>query len=207
VRNDVHSTWANVLLGDEYGHAGGYPKFIGNTFRREGDDPAYRTIFQERGRIPATGVFMDNKYEDGASPENIELKEMGRIVMQRFVTVRVVDGEGKPLGDARVVVSDAGGKPVHLDTTPAAETLATIVADGERLAVIRPSDSKHRGYCEDALVGPGEVAVVLTREVVTADGRKPAGSYTVSAKKEGYKAASRTVDVAKADRVEIVLEK
>jgi len=204
--NTVESTWANVLLGDEYGHAGGYPKFFKNRFYRVGEDPAYHTIFQQRGRIPGTGVFLDNWYDKGASREAVELGEKGHVIFQRLLTVRVVDGEGEPVAGCRVVVSDSGGKAVHQDTTPAKKGDAMLVADGERLAVTRPFDMEHRGYVEPIELEKSEAAAVLTREVVTADGRKPAGPYTVTATKDGYKAASKKVDVAETDRVELVLE-
>ncbi|MFO8012779.1 MAG: hypothetical protein R6X20_05670 [Phycisphaerae bacterium] len=206
-QNTVLSTWANVLLGDEYGHAGGYPKFVDNTFCRAGEDPAYRTIFQQRGRIPATGVFLDNTYEDGASRASVELGEKGEVVFQSLVWISVVDRDGKPVAGARVVVSGANGRPVQQDTTPAKKGDAMLVADGDRLTVVQPLNREHRGYCEDLSAGPGYVAVVLTREIVTHDSRQAAGPYTVTATKDGYKAASKTVDVAETDRVELVLDK
>jgi len=205
--NTVESTWANVLLGDEYGHAGSYAKFVDNTFLREGTDPAYRTILQQRGRIPGTGVFVDNRYEDGASRQAVELKEKGCVLMQRQLRVRVVDGAGKPLGGARVVVSGAGGRPLHQDTTPAAKTTVMLLADGDRLRVQPPADHALRGYVKWIWLAPGEVAVVLTREIVTKDGRKAAGPYTISAKKDGYQAASKTVDLTKTGHVEITLQR
>ena len=209
--NVVETTWANVLLGDEYGHAGGYAKFVDNTFRREGTDLNYRTILQQRGRIPATGVFMDNRYEDGASADSVELKEKGEVVFQRLLRLMVKDADGKPLGDARIVVTGSGGNHVLLDTTPHAKTDAMLVADGDRLVVQRPVDDTVRGYITSIWspiwLAKGELAVALVREIVTKDGRKAAGPYTVSAKKDGYKAASKTVDVAKTDRVEIILHR
>jgi len=207
VRNSVFSTWANVLLGDEYGHAGGYAKFVDNTFRREGADPNYRTILQQRTAIPGTGVFLGNSYEDGASPQNIELKEKGEVVFQTLLRLTVKDAGGEPLGDARVVVSDPGGKHALLDTTPHAETWAMLVADGDRLAAQRPVDETHRGLIEHIHLAEGELAVALVREIVTKDGRKAAGPYTVSAKKDGYQAAARTVDLTKTDHVEITLQR
>jgi hypothetical protein len=205
--NTVESTWANVLLGDEYGHAGGYPKFVNNEFYRSGEDPAYRTIYQQRGRIPATGVFLDTTYEDGASRDSVELGEAGEVVFQRVFTISVVDGEGKPVPGARVVVSDSGGNAVHEETTRSEESKAMLVADGDRLTVVQPLNREHRGYCEDLAVGPGYVAVVLTYEIVTHDGRKAAGPYTVTATKDACKPATKKVDVSETDRVELVLEK
>jgi hypothetical protein len=205
--NTVDSTWANVLLGDEYGHADGYPKFVGNRFFRIGEDPAYRTVFQQRGRIPATGVFLDNTSEDGASRASVELGEKGEVIFQSLVWISVVDGEGKSVADARVVVSDSSGKAVHQETTPAKKGEAMLVADGDRLTVVRPLNREHRGYVETLSSESGGVAAILTREIVTHDGRKAAGPYTVTAKKDGYKPASRSVDVAETDRVELVLEK
>ncbi|HUU93694.1 MAG TPA: hypothetical protein VM238_21080 [Phycisphaerae bacterium] len=205
--NKVTSTWANVLLGDEYGHAGGYPKFVDNTFRRAGNDPNYRTILQQRTGIPGTGVFFANSYEDGASPQNIELKEKGEVAFQTVLYLKVKDADGKPLGDARVVVTDAEGKHALLDTTPNAETHAMLVSDGNRFVVERPVDYSLRGYITGIPLMKGELAVALVREIVTQDGRKAAGPYTVSAKKDGYKPASKTVDLAKTARVEITLQR
>ena len=63
--NTVVSTWGNVLLADSYGHADGYAKFVNNTFRRLSSFSDYHTVRQEYGGIPATGVFVGNRYEEG----------------------------------------------------------------------------------------------------------------------------------------------
>jgi hypothetical protein len=204
--NDVESTWANVLLGDEYGHAGGYPKFVGNAFGRMGEDPAYHTIFQQRGRIPATGVFLGNMYQDGASRASVELGETGEVVFQSLVWISVVDRHGKPVAAARVVVCGPDGKAVQQATMATEGAKDTLIADGDRLTVVRPLERNHRGYVNDVSLESGEVAVVASYEIVTHDGRKPAGPYTVTATKDGYKPASKKVDVAETARVEIVLE-
>jgi hypothetical protein len=205
--NKVASTWANVLLGDEYGHAGGYAKFVDNTFCREGTDPNYRTILQQRAGIPGTGVFLGNSYEDGASPRSIELKEKGEVVFQTLLRLTVKDADGNPLGDVRIVVTNSAGKHMLLDTTPHTKTDAMLAADGNRLVVERPVDDTLRGYIAGIPLSKGELAVALVREIVTQDGRKAAGPYTISAKKDGYKAASKTVDLTKTNRVEITLQR
>ncbi len=159
------------------------------------------------GRIPATGVFLDNGYDKGASRENVELGETGVVGFQSFLTVRAVDGEGRPVAGARVVVTGPDGKAVQQATMAPEGSKDMLIADGDRLTVVRPLERKHRGYVKDVSLESGEAAFVVTCEVVTHDGRKPAGPYTVTATKEGYKAATKTVDVAETDRVELVLEK
>ena len=71
--NVVTSNWGNVLLGDSYGPSDGYPRFVGNTFKKTGTSPDYRTIRGGYRYRPATAFFMGNSYEDGAAFENMEL--------------------------------------------------------------------------------------------------------------------------------------
>lgn len=69
--NVVVSNWANVLLADDYGHANGYAQFVGNTFRKEGPSGDYQTVRSDYRDYVSTGVFINNRYEGGASRESV----------------------------------------------------------------------------------------------------------------------------------------
>lgn len=59
--NTVTSNVLNVALGDEYGYCNGYPLFVRNTFIREGEAVAHKTIAAEMGGyFIGTGRFLDN---------------------------------------------------------------------------------------------------------------------------------------------------
>lgn len=112
--NTVISNWGNVLLADDYGHADGYPLFVGNTFVRQDDYPGYRTVRSEYPERPSTAVFIDNRYLNGAGKDKIDLPHAAGAKKElRFgqtVEIRVTDGEGKPVPGADVQVESRAGK-------------------------------------------------------------------------------------------------
>ncbi|MGB2821354.1 MAG: fibronectin type III domain-containing protein [Phycisphaerae bacterium] len=177
--NTVVSTWGNVLLGDEYGHSGGYPKFVGNTFRRAGKQKDYCTIRHEYSGRPGTGVFLANQYEDGAGPGSVRLQKGGRLVFQSLLKVEVEDRAGKPLGAARVWFPDELGRDNYPRETATEKSAAMLVATGEGLQVVRPIDRGKPGFVDAIELAPGTAAVVLTREVVTEEGRDKTPKYRV----------------------------
>jgi hypothetical protein len=176
-----------VLLSDEYGHADGYPKFVGNTFLREGDFDNYCTILQQYPRRPATGVFLNNKYAQAVSQTQIKLEEGGRVLFQAPVAVQVSDDAGRPVGDAEVTVFDAKENIVFRDQTRAAKTTAMIVAGGERLGVARRVNSKYKGFVDSLDVAAGEVRAVLVQREVTQDGAGTPPAYKLQVRKRGYR--------------------
>jgi hypothetical protein len=204
--NTVASTWANVLLSDEYGHADGYPKFVGNTFLREGDFADYCTILQQYPRRPATGVFLDNKYEQGAGETQIKLEEGGHVLFQVPVTVRVTDGAGHPLSDAEVTIFDAKGNTVCDAQTGGTKTRAMIVSDGQRLLVTRPVDTKHKGFVETLELAAGQARFILTQREVTQAGATAAPAYKLEVRKPGCRTAVQPLEPSGPTDVEIKLE-
>ncbi|MFW6107359.1 MAG: fibronectin type III domain-containing protein [bacterium] len=206
--NTVVSTWGNVLLGDEYGHAGGFPKFFANVFRREGDAPGYFTIRQDYAGRPATAVFLGNVYEAGAGREAIKLLEKGEIAFQALLDLRVADAEGEPLGGARVVITDSTGAEVFAGVTPAGRTEAMVVArPGPSFAIERPLNKTARNFVEPMALEKGRLLAVLTTHVATAKGETARTPHTVKVSKPGYKDGSREVQAGAATRVEIALRR
>lgn len=61
--NDVESTWATVLLADDYGVAGGYPLFIRNIFRKVGNNSGFRWFRDDYKDWTSTAFFIDNILE------------------------------------------------------------------------------------------------------------------------------------------------
>ena len=205
--NTVASTWANVLLSDEYGHADGYPKFVENTFRREGDFDNYCTILQQYPRRPATGVFLDNKYEQGANAERLKLQEGGRAVFQVPVTVLVSDAAGQAVSDANVTICDAEGNTVCHAQTHGAKTTTMLVAEGERLLVKRPVDAKHKGFVGTVPLAAGQVRAILTQREITQAGTRTAPAYTLEVRKPGYQTVVQSLEPSGPTEPEMRLEK
>ena len=110
--NTVISNWSNVLLADTYGHAGGFARFIDNRFIRYGKHANYRTIRSQYASRPSTGVFINNVFEDGASPESLDLEFNGDAVKELafgwHLTALITDA-GKPLAWAAVRIIDKAG--------------------------------------------------------------------------------------------------
>jgi hypothetical protein len=115
VNNKVSSSWANVLLADYYGEGDGYPQFIDNDFIRLKDYDNYYTIRSDANYRASTGVFMGNRYTDGASMDSthLELNGKGRkdVLFMKACTILVKNGEA-PVADARVVLTDKTGATV-----------------------------------------------------------------------------------------------
>ena len=205
--NTVVSTWGNVLLGDEYGHSGGWPKFAGNTFRRAGKQDDYFTIRHEYAGRPGTGVFLDNDYEDGAARDSVRLQKGGDIAFQRTVAIAVKDQAGNPVGGARVVVTDDAGKTLLDAITPAAKAEWMLVAGGGPAIAARASlDRGDRGYVASVPVAAGQAIVVLTEATRTHAGKRKPGKVTVTVTKEGHSTASREVGHPIPEKVDIVLK-
>ena len=121
--NLVVSNWANVLLTDDYGDSQGFPRFVGNTFRKADNHAAYRTIRSHYVSRIATGNFISNRYENGASANSIDLewngsanKEAGFGWQCRIV---VRNAQGQPVQGASIQITDNAGVRVFTGTTGA----------------------------------------------------------------------------------------
>jgi hypothetical protein len=204
--NTVVSTWGNVLLGDEYGHSGGYPKFVGNTFRRAGKQKDYYTIRHDYARRPGTGVFLANRYEDGAAEDSVRLQDAGRIVMQASVCISVKDGKGALIPGAEVAILDKLGQEVFKGVTRGEDAEAVLVADaGETLSVGEPKDRVARGRVASIALEGGTLRAILTRCILTSTGKDARTPHRITVTKKGYAETCRTVDAADAGKLEIVL--
>jgi len=204
--NTVVSTWGNVLLGDEYGHSGGYPKFVGNTFRRAGKQRNYYTIRHEYARRPGTGVFLANQYEHGAAEDSVRLREGARIVMQAAVCISVKDGKGRAIPGAEVAIRDKLGQEVFKGVTRGVNTEAVLVADArEALSVGELKDKVARGRVASIALERGTLRAILTRCILTSTGKDARTPHRITVTKKGYAETCRTVDVADAGKLEIVL--
>jgi hypothetical protein len=115
INNKIASSWANVLIGDYYGNAGGYPRFIDNEFTRLKDYEGYYTIRSDAPYVISTGVFAGNRYKDGASMESTRMELNGDalkdVLFMKNCEIRVTDG-GAPVAEARVVLKDNAGTTV-----------------------------------------------------------------------------------------------
>ena len=204
--NTVVSTWGNVLLGDSYGHAGGYPKFVSNIFRRAGKHKDYWTVRHEYAGRPATGVFLANECEQGADANSIRLQAGGEVVTQQMVEIAVKGAKGAPVGGARVVIRDKAGRVVFQDVTPVADAEAMLCSSGAALAVHRPVDRDARGYVAAVPLTKGSVCAVLTEHVRGPEGKQPPQAYVLTATKAGGGSASRTLGRPIPGRIELVLK-
>jgi len=138
--NTVISNWANVLLADSYGIADGYPRFIGNTFRKEDADPTYRTIRSDNPSVPSTALFEHTTYENGSAFESMEVEfdaagswYDGRakkdIAQGWHFELTVTHGATQPLAGAEVQITNNAGELVYRGTTGSAGTIATDLAE------------------------------------------------------------------------------
>ena len=113
--NTVVSNWSNVLLADSYGHAGGFARFIDNRFIRSDNHASYRTIRSQYSSRPSTGVFINNVFENGASPESIDIEFHGDALKELafgwHLNVAITEA-GKPLEAAQVQIIDNSGTTV-----------------------------------------------------------------------------------------------
>jgi hypothetical protein len=127
--NTVVSNWSNVLLADNYGHAGGYARFVGNTFVRQDSHKSYATVRSDYLWVQSTAVFIDNILEKGASFDAPDLQFDGQgkkeIAFGWRMSVEVRDKDGKPVQGAHILVLENEGKTVfdgQSDAAGAAET-------------------------------------------------------------------------------------
>ncbi len=162
MNNTVVSTWSNVLLADSYGHADGFPKFVGNTFRREGDCPSYATIRSGFSGSPATAIFLDNRYEGDASPRSMDPKPGMNIILQKLVVIDVQGSIGTPEPNVEVTVTDRLGVEVFRGRTSTARTNLTLTSGvGDSLVLVTDFPPEHKGYLSEVTTLPGQAAVLL----------------------------------------------
>ena len=164
-------------------------------------------MLQQYARRPATGVFLDNKYEQGAGAERLKLQEGGRALFQVPVTVQVSDVAGQPISDANVTICDADGSTVCHAQTHGAKTAAMLVAEGERLLVKRPVDTKHKGFVATLPLAVGQVRAILTQREVTQAGTTTAPAYTFEVRKPGYQTVVQSLEPSGPTELEMRLEK
>lgn len=119
--NTVVSTWADVLLADSYGHAGGFARFEDNTFMRAVHAPEFVTIRSQYSGRPSTGVFVGTRFAGGASFEDVDLEFGGtglkEIAIAARLEVAVAGEDGRPIAQAAVSIADAEGVEVFSGTT------------------------------------------------------------------------------------------
>lgn len=115
-RNTVVSSWGDVLLSDNYGHADGFPRFEENVFVKAVKAPGFKTILSEHAGRPSTGVFCDNRFEAGASADDVDLGFFGEALKEIVFTAKTpLKAEypgGKPAAGAKVTVTAADGREI-----------------------------------------------------------------------------------------------
>lgn len=159
-KNIISSNWGNVLLADNYGHGGGYPRFVDNIFVGDTTASSYRTVISQRHEVPSTGVFIGNSYTDGASRDSVELEFNGsgskEVSFGWHLTVALVDQKtGSTIADAEVRVLDAQGKVVFEGKT-----------DGNGLVV---TDLLEYTLSNTVPGKPGKQKIVLIPHTVTVE--------------------------------------
>lgn len=139
-RNRVVSNWANVLLADTYGHAGGYARFMENEFVRQDNHGSYKTIRSQYSPHQSTGVFISNKFLNGASIDSIDLEYPGpgkkEVAFGWHLDVAVTEN-GKPLNGADIEIWDRTGAVVYKgltgpDGTVSAEVIEYLMTNQAR---------------------------------------------------------------------------
>lgn len=119
--NKVISNWSNILLADNYGHAGGYARFIDNTFVKQDNHSTYKTIRSQYSYRPSTGVFINNKFENGAAIESIDLEFNGsgkkEIAVGWYLDISVTDESGEAVNGVNVTIKDNLGTVVFEGAT------------------------------------------------------------------------------------------
>jgi hypothetical protein len=134
--NTVTSNILNVALGDEYGACGGYPLFVRNTFVKEDTYPAYKTVASEMGGyFDGTGLFVSNRYQGGATRENININAAGKspksVCFGREIMVELLADDGIPIANARLTLQNGGGPFDSSATTDDSGKARLIVYDYE----------------------------------------------------------------------------
>ena len=174
--NMVISNWANVLLADSYGIADGYPRFIGNTLRKEDADPSYRTIRSENPPVPSTALFVHTTFENGAALENMEVefaaagdwydgKAKKDIGTGWHLELAVTNGAAQPLAGAEVLITDNAGTLVYRSTTGASGVIETELAEYDLTS--RSTYPRQEMVTLDVVPGGGN-KIVKTPYTVTA---------------------------------------
>jgi hypothetical protein len=171
--NTIVSNLCNVRLGESYG-LGSSARFVSNTFVREGEDPRYATIRIGYWNKPTVGhVFLDNRFEGGASLESVRFEAAGprELIVEWSVEVRALTPDGKPLADAQVTISDAKGRQAAAARTDArglvraALTQYVHTADGKQYHTPYTAKVSRTGYQPATVTfsfeGPKSVDVTL----------------------------------------------
>lgn len=114
-KNDVESTWATVMLADDYGDSKNYPAFIGNTFRKAGANPDFKWLRDDEKNEISTGLFVDNTLQ-GVGQDAYALAwdsaKAKEIYFGRLVAFTVKAASGQPAANATVTVTNAAGEEV-----------------------------------------------------------------------------------------------
>lgn len=189
--NLVISNWANVVLADNYGHANGHARFIGNTFRKEDAYGTYKTIKSDYRDYVSTGVFINNTYENGASAVSVEGQFSSTQVKEMAFgwnyTLSVTNGAAAAAG-ATVQILDNAGAQVFSGTADASGKVVAQLT--EYLATNKSSYP---------------VAGKLTRDVFGVYGNKIVKNpYTVKVQ-AGSKSSSRTFQITGNTQMAIAL--
>ncbi len=130
--NLVVSNWGNVVLADDYGKGDGYPQFFGNIFRKEDQHENYRTVKSDYRGYVATGVFVNNRYEGGASRESIEgefeSRELKEMAFGWEYDLRVSSG-GRAMEGASVRIFDNTGAQIFSGSTDAEGRVSAVLIE------------------------------------------------------------------------------
>lgn len=166
--NVIASNWSNLLLADNYGHAGGYSRFIGNRIIRLDKHASYLTVRSQYSLRPSTAVLIANSLESGASLDLIDLEINGVATKELAVGWRVnleLRSKGEPLRDALVTFFDVLGKKVSEERTDAQGKLST-----ELVAYLLTNGKGSRFLVNSAGVKPGKRVNLSPYRVVVTGG-------------------------------------
>lgn len=185
-RNTIVSNWSNVLLADQYGHADGFAVFKDNVFVGV-PSPTYHTVRSEYSSIPSTAEFISNRMEGAASLDDIHLEFSGtglkEIAVGWHLGLEVVDASGRPVGGARVEITDSrGGQAFSGETGRDGKVLA----DVHEYVLTNRRESRTEKALRVVIGAAGEGnRVELTPHTVkvTANGRTTTQKVDVSADK------------------------
>ena len=204
INNTVISTWGNVLLSDPYGSSGGHPKFVGNTFKREGKASVYHTIWQERPGPPATATFLGNKFEGGAAIDSIRPGRGTNLIFQNVLDITVKDSSGSAVDGATVTITDKAGKKVFEAVTAESRTTAAVVTDGPDLVVKAGMDTGDKTFVKEVTLAAGMVKAIVTGCKQMNTDKEILTPHTITVTKGG-KSATKTVTVDKDQAIEVKL--
>lgn len=183
--NKIISNWANVLLSDHYGHAGGYAKFIENTFIRQDQHPNYKVVKSQYSSWPSTAYFINNQFKKGASLENIDLEFWGTAIKEIAVAwhlnIRVVNRKAEEVKGAKVLIVDNKENTVFEGLTDEqgrvkAEVVGYLLTNQLPVELILKSGSlnKKKGYKDYKT--PHKITVQaegkIVKKIIAIDGNK-----------------------------------